>query len=164
MRRILYSVGLLLSGAVFGGVVMNFHSRNSVPVIDTVRLLRMDTIVRHDTLRVSVPVYTESPATRTVTPGREMLERMDSDSIVLRTVSRVYADSLFRAVVSGVDPRLDSLTIYNSVPLVTRTIAVKSNDGRKIPRFGIGVSAGLTATPKGLSPGVTLGLYYRLWP
>lgn len=101
-------------------------------VYDTVRTYF--TTVRHDTVRVDVP-----------------MER------------RVYAeDSLYRAVVSGYRPSLDSLTVY---PTIT-TITIRERERIPAPRLSFGVTAGPSAlvTPGGRvygGVGATVGLQYR---
>ena len=112
-----------------------------------------------DTLRIPIPTYHETVASRTVTTTAR-----DTDSITLQAVSRVYSDSTFRAVVSGIDPRLDSLTLFRTTPTVTHTITNHITTTRSTPRWGLGITAGATASPHGLTPGITIGLTYRLWP
>ncbi len=104
-----------------------------------------DTVVTRDTVVVRVPEYVEIPSVRTVTVR---------DTVVLPAVTRVYEDTTFRAVVSGIDPRLDSLTIYPQVRTVTRNLR------RPVSRWGLGVTAGVAVTPKGVSPSLTVGVTY----
>ncbi|MCM1163408.1 MAG: hypothetical protein NC339_04085 [Muribaculaceae bacterium] len=105
-----------------------------------------DTIVVRDTVRITIgtPVA-ECPATRTVTVR---------DTIILPAVQRVYADTLYRAVVSGIDPKLDSLTIYPPLTTITRHT-------RPSP-WGLGLTAGISITPRGITPSLTLGLTYTI--
>lgn len=110
-----------------------------------------DTITRTDTLRVRVPEYVEIPSVRTVTVR---------DTVTLPAVTRVYEDTTFRAVVSGIDPRLDSLTLYPQMRTVTRTLSSSSPR-----RWGLGITAGMAVTPRGVSPALTVGVTYTLpWP
>jgi hypothetical protein len=73
---------------------------------------------------------------------------------------RVYQeDSLYRAVVSGWHPSLDTLMIWPT----TTTITIRE----KVPipsrsRWGIGIQAGAGATRNGLTPYIGVGVSYNL--
>lgn len=71
----------------------------------------------------------------------------------------VYKDTSYRAVVSGVQPRLDSIEVYqrNTVQTVTKTIRVPD---RK--RWGLGVQAGYGYDGKRLTPYVGIGVQYDI--
>lgn len=102
--------------------------------------------VTTDTLYIERPV----PIERRITS--EKIEIVTTDTVfVVDREEKVYTDSTsYRAVVSGYDVRLDTLSILHTT--ITRQ-----------PRrrhWGIGITAGMTCAPKGFSPGVTLGLTY----
>lgn len=194
MKIFICSVISLLAGACIGHILTanRLISRSSAtPEHDTVTSLHIDTILHHDTIIISHPQYIETTSPRTVTISRNSMARCDSitlhdiahcdtDSITLCTVRRIYSDSLFRAVVSGIDPRLDSLTLFRPIPTITRSITrqvppVANNatsrwghstlrQSLSASRFSLGITAGISATPHGLTPAMTLGLTYRLWP
>jgi len=162
MKTFVYSVISLLAGTCIGTYLADNHRlyrTTSTPHSDTVTLLRIDTMLLRDTLRIPIPTYHETVASRTIT-----ITVRDTDSIALQAVSRVYADSTFRAVVSGIDPRLDSLTLFRTIPTVTHTLTNHITTTRSTPRWGLGITAGATASSHGLTPGITIGLTYRLWP
>ena len=137
---------LVLAGASFAAGRLTHRCDPVAP-----RVVELcDTITRTDTLLVRVPEYVERPAVRTVTVR---------DTVTLPAVTRVYEDTTFRAVVSGIDPRLDSLTLYPQVRTVTRTLSTPPR------RWGLGITAGLAVTPRGLSPAMTVGVTYTIpWP
>ena len=139
MRKVflLFLVGV---GAFVAGRVTHRCAEASGRVV-----VLTDTVVTRDTVVVRMPEYVEIPSVRTVTVR---------DTVVLPAVTRVYEDTTFRAVVSGIDPRLDSLTIYPHVRTVTRTVR------RPVSRWGLGLTAGVAVTPKGLSPALTVGVTY----
>ena len=95
------------------------------------------------------------------------------DSVTLIPTVKVYCDSTYRAVVSGVNPSLDSLEIYPLGHTVTKTVVVARGqressdgiDGKRLghTRWGFGVTAGVAATPRGVAPAVAVGLTYRLF-
>lgn len=77
----------------------------------------------------------------------------DSADVLVPIVSKVYADSNFRAVVSGFEARLDSLVVYPRMAAI-------SPRGSRPDKWALGVTAGACLTPRGISPGVTVGLTY----
>ena len=81
----------------------------------------------------------------------------DSATVLLPMERKVYADSTYRAVVSGIGPRLDSMTVYPRTVTVTRTIP-----GKPPRHWGLGIQGGVGLTPKGIQPYVGLGAYYRI--
>lgn len=99
---------------------------------DTVRAYF--TTIKHDTVTVDVPI-----------------ER------------KVYQeDSLYRVVISGWRPQLDSLSIYPTITTITIREKVKTPP----PKLSLGITAGPSAlvTPKGhvhAGIGATVGLQYR---
>lgn len=178
MKNIIYFIFFLLVGVCIGFYLFDslslrpggLHLRQSTSPTecDTVTQVRIDTVFRHDTLTVTIPVYSETSAPRAVTLSRNALTHCDSDSVTLRAVTRVYSDSIFHAVISGIDPHLDSLAIIRPIPTVTRSVTTRI-PARAVTvsthsRWGLGLTAGVTATTHGLAPGLTLGLTYRLWP
>lgn len=171
MKTITYSVLALLAGVCIGNFLPDscrLFSRSSTPLHDTITELRIDTIVVHDTILATIPSFAQRPSPRTVILSRKDVTVCDSDSLRLRAVQRVYADSTFRAVVSGADPRLDTLVIFRTLPTVTHNVTTRlaptGCGPRYSTRWSLGITAGATLTPHGLSPGLTLGVSYRLWP
>lgn len=81
----------------------------------------------------------------------------DSATVLLPMERKVYADSTYRAVVSGIRPKLDSMTVYPRTVTVTRTIP-----GKPPRHWGLGIQGGVGITPKGIQPYVGLGAYYRI--
>ena len=82
----------------------------------------------------------------------------DSATVLLPMERKVYADSAYRAVVSGIDVRLDSIAVYPRTITVTRTVPAKAPR-----RWGIGIQGGVGITPKGIQPYAGLGAYYRIF-
>lgn len=165
MKQILIPVTALLAG-IAGGYILRAHGERRVhdPAVMCmpVPVSLTETITVRDTVRLHIPLPTgREDTSRTITiPARTIMAHRDSDSLSIKAETRVYSCSTFRAVVSGVRPTLDSLTLYRSAPVISRTITVTQPS----PRWGIGVTAGVTATSRGIAPGVTLGITYRLWP
>lgn len=72
----------------------------------------------------------------------------------------VYKDSTYRAVVSGVQPRLDSLEIYqhNTVQTITKTVKVPDKK-----RWGFGVNVGAGYNGKEIAPYIGVGVQYNIF-
>lgn len=138
--------------------------RHLEKTIDELRNAPADTvtIVKTDTVKVDSPV-----------PVHHYIKERDTAFIVLTDVKvdtvkelvflpreyMVYKDSTYRAVVSGVQPRLDSIEVYqrNTVQTVTKTIRLPD---RK--RWGLGVQAGYGYDGKRLTPYVGIGVQYDI--
>lgn len=119
-------------------------------------------IVRIDTLKVDTPV-----------PVHHYIKERDTAFIVLTDAKvdtikelvylpreyMVYKDTSYRAVVSGVQPRLDSIEIYNRTYTNTITKTIKVPDRK---RWGFGIQAGAGYDGKRVRPFVGLGVQYDI--
>ncbi len=119
-----------------------------------------------DTLRIIAPTAVDSAVVRTVTAKLAVSRRqkaaaaipptqpsapepVDSVEAEMPIVSKEYGDSTYRAWVSGYMPALDSIRIYQRMP-----------PAPKPRRWHLGVSAGVAATGRGVSPYVGIGITY----
>ena len=115
---------------------------------DDLVAVRTDTVTVRKTIKVDRPVPVHSFVRGriwlflrdTVATGDTVLVR---DTVYLERETKVYQDSLYRAVVSGFRPSLDSLTIFQQVRYITRTETVKVPQRKP---WGIGIQAGYGAT------------------
>lgn len=88
------------------------------------------------------------------------LERQnDSLFLVMKRVQREYMSPQFHAWVSGYDPKLDSIKLYQTTKVVTKEIPVIKKEKS---RWGMGVQVGYGASKNGLSPYVGIGVSYDL--
>ena len=71
----------------------------------------------------------------------------------------VYKDTSYRAVVSGVQPRLDSIEVYSKTITETITKTIQVPD-KKRWGFGVNVSAGYDG--KKVRPFVGVGVQYNV--
>lgn len=148
MNMRLYFIILITAAAAFAaGVRTGRHGNEPSSSVNVVT----DTVWLTDTLRVEIPVPVERRSVRTVTIR---------DTVTLPATVRVYEDSAFRAVVSGIDPRLDSLTLYPTLPVVRQTMTRTIVPAKR--RWGLGVTAGVALTPRGLSPAISAGVCYTI--
>lgn len=77
----------------------------------------------------------------------------DSVAVVVPITQKEYADSTYRAWVSGYMARLDSIEVYSRRETVRRTAR----------RWGVGLTAGYGFGKDGLTPWVGLGLMWRVF-
>lgn len=153
-RIILIGVVCLLAGFLLG---RNHQLNKQRPRV----IVQTDTIVKLDTITRERPVFRYSYIHDTVRTYFTTVRR-DTVLVDVPIETRVYAeDSLYRAVVSGWRPSLDSMTVYPK----TVTITIKEREITPAPRWSVGVTAGpsVLATPSGKvhgGLGITAGLHY----
>ena len=119
------------------------------------------TIVKIDTVRVDRPVpvfrYVKDTAFIVLTDVKVDTVK---ELIYLPREYMVYKDTNYRAVVSGVQPRLDSIEVYqrNTVQTVTKLMKVPDKK-----RWGFGVNVGAGFDGKEVRPFVGLGVQYNIF-
>lgn len=159
MKKIL---GVLLCISVVLNIVLYMEHGNikSENICDTTKV----TIV--DSVKKSYPVPVDSFVVRYITKSLPIArdsattKHLVSDGVKIQIPisQKVYEDTLYKAYVSGYEPRLDSITIKQRTTYITHTIRDKES------RFRIGLQAGYGLTPKGMMPYFGVGLSYRLAP
>lgn len=149
---IIFAVTLWAVAATLRGCMG--HSDTQPPMRDTVI----------DTIKVVKPIARDSLVTRykveTLRNVVDSIAIIEVDSLVLDTlqvrlpiVSKHYCDSTYDAWVSGYEPSLDSINVY-------QRILIKY---KQPSRWSIGLQGGIGATPKGVQPYIGVGISYRLW-
>ena len=157
MKRLLAIVLALLAVLALGVLVGVHYERRLRGEPETIVVTRVDTLVRVDTLHHPYPVPVEVRVVDSIpvpVPGPT-----DTVWVQLPREQKVYADSSFRAVVSGYQPSLDSIDVYNREVFVSRDRTVYVQPGR----WSVGVQAGVGVAKAGLSPYIGVGLQYRLF-
>lgn len=158
---------------VVGGVLLLFlvillaafgRIRKLEKELDAYRNAPADTItvIRHDTIKIDspVPVYKYIKEKEYVKITDSLLVHDTVTHIVeLPREYLVYKDTSYRAVVSGVQPRLDSIEIYR--PTITNTIT-KYVEVKKKTRWGIGVQAGYGWNGNKCAPYLGAGVQYNI--
>lgn len=136
------------------------------------------TIIRHDTIPIDNPTLieqyeseNEKVAIEVRRLRKQLAEALNqpADTIIAHDTTEklvflpreymVYKDSTYRAVVSGVQPRLDSLEIYR--PTITNTITKTVVQKRKT-RWGLGLQAGYGYNGKDFKPYIGVGVQYNV--
>ena len=139
MKKALY----FLFAAIFLSVALNIWQCS--------RQLEESTVIEHDTVWKDTTIYEPQPA-ETVQTGRVVYIRVPvpgpSDTITLHDsievpvpiVQKRYDDSLYTAWVSGFEPNLDSIRLYQPeiITTITKTIVKPS----PLVTFGIQTGAG----------------------
>ena len=137
--------------------------------MDVADELKPDTIRTTDTVSIPDPKphlvtqevirYKDVPVT--VDPDTVNREKHDTiirveDGVAVIPISlKTYTDSsTYKAVVSGYDPRLESIEVYQEQMIITNTVQPS--------RWSVGLQGGLYATPKGLQPGIGVGVQYNI--
>ena len=87
---------------------------------------------------------TKTVIRRELIPVTDTLQIHDTTYIEMEVERKVYADSNYRAVVSGIYPSLDEISVFPETKIVTQTVTVY--EPKKPTRFGLGVQAGFGGT------------------
>ena len=101
---------------------------------------QVDTLVIRDTLTFEKPVEIETRILVTDSifiPIIDTIRIQDSIFVQVAREQKVYADSSYRAVVSGYLPSLDSISVFNKTLVVEKIYKEKTD-----PKISIGVNAG----------------------
>lgn len=183
MKKVIYCVSLLAVGYAAGrfsgdgsrGVGQSDGHREVVRIVrDTIRVESPRSVGERTETAVtrrlplaeqqqSSPSATDSGATEgramNVDLADSLVQTADTVAVTVPVTARTYSDSMtYRAVVSGFEPRLDTLVIYPS-PRV-EVIAPTAVAERTRRHWGIGLTAGATVTSRGIAPGLTVGVTY----
>ena len=136
---------------------------------ETADEVKSDTVIKRDTVSIPDPQphlvtqeviqYKYVPVS--VDPDTVYKEKRDTiirveDGVAVIPISlKTYTDSsTYKAVVSGYDPRLESIEVYQTNTVITNTIEPS--------RWSVGLQGGMYATPKGLQPGIGVGVQYTI--
>lgn len=116
---------------------------------------RADTVYVRGTIVKTMPATVHKTVTEKITVRvTDTLRIRDTLYIELPRTQKEYADTDYRAWVSGYEPRLDSLKVFPVSTVVTVHAPQK--------RWGLGVQAGVGLSVKGLTPYVGVGVSYNL--
>jgi len=110
-----------------------------------------------DTLTEVKPVY----ITKRIVEKDSIIVRdtIKDVEIVVPREEKVYASDDYRAVISGYQPRLDTMQVYKTTITETVTKHITHTRNR---RFGIGVGIGASYDGKKVRPAITAGVQYNL--
>lgn len=152
---------IVISVAVLLGLVGAFiFGRHTAPKPEPVVIEKTDTLTLWDTITIDKPIYVKERVVDSIyVPMADtvLVSRNDTTFIVLPRTQKEYSDTLYHAWVSGYQPSLDSISVFQRTEYITTTITAKP----KHWHITVGPQAGIGLTPKGWQPylggGVTLG-------
>ena len=140
---------LTLTAVLCMGFLAGWFSRIPARVEDFIE--KVDTLVVRDTIMRDRPVFVDRYLVRTDTVKLAVHDttlRVDSVLVDVPIERRIYEeDSLYRAVVSGYRPSLDSLLGYRTTTEITKFVPVPVKK-----RWGVGIQAGYGFGRQGISP------------
>lgn len=131
-------------------------SSDTVIVRDTIRLsgdtLEAQVIEKEIVRYEEIPVVMWLPSD---TVMRDSVVYIRDSVAVVPIMLKTYTDSTtYRAVVSGYEPRLEEIEVYQTNTVITNTVEAS--------RWSIGLQGGVYMTPAGVQPGLGVGVSYRL--
>lgn len=122
-----------------------------------VEVVRTDTLVVRDTVRIDRPVYVTRRIVDTMLVAVcDTVRTSDTLYVQLPREQKEYADSTYHAWVSGYRPQLDSIHVVQRTEYVTNTVREKTR------HWHIGVQGGYGYGINGFTPYVGIGLTYSL--
>lgn len=127
---------------------------DTIPVFIDAPIPKDSTVIRY--VAVSVPVYD------TIKIHHADTLSYDSISVTLPITQKAYKDSTYEAWVSGYEPSLDSIRVFQPVTTITNTITNTEIRYRQ-KRWGLGVQAGIGVTPSKIEPYIGIGVTYNIF-
>lgn len=127
---------------------------DTIPVFIDTPVPRDSLVIQYKT--VKVPVYDTIKV-----PHADTLSS-DSVSVVLPITQKHYSDSTYEAWVSGYEPALDSIKVFQPVMTITNTIT-NTEIRYKQKRWGLGVQVGIGVTPSKIEPYIGVGVTYNIF-
>lgn len=167
MKKALVTIAVVAVLMVLSGVFGWYtacHSGQAEVHCDTVRTEVTDTIPYYETvpkdsvvIRYVTKVMPVAVDSETVADATDAVAT-DSAAVILPITQKKYEKETYRAYVSGYEPNLDSIFVYQ------KTITEKVVVNAKQPRFGAGVVTGVGYGLINKRPDVYVGLgFYMRW-
>ncbi len=178
MDKKTFIIGLLIGLICLLGLIEYYHCNNEEVRRDTTKVH----VTVWDTILYYAPKYRDSVVVKYVTKvlpvaephgetcgtvaDAQQAEPRDSVSVEIPITQKMYTDdSTYKAYVSGYEPNLDSIFVYNKTITNKITITETRTKTKDYP-LGVGITAGAGYGFIHKQPDVFVGLsvYYRLWP
>lgn len=134
-QSILVAFALMLVALLIGGVGGYYAGKGKMPIVQRDTLIIRDTVTKYQPQEVVRVVVRKE-----LFPVHDTTRVHDTTFVELPVEEVTYADSNYRAVVSGIHPRLEEISVYPETKIVTQTITV--TEPAKKGRFSIGAQAG----------------------
>jgi len=155
-----YIIIALLALAI-GAVFFAYHKgrvKGRSEAVETI-ITQIDTLTLTDTIKVVEPKYISVRTVDTIRVPVAVPGKTDTLWAELPREQKVYQDSTYRAVISGVMPSLDTMDVYRKTTTITVNNIVREYTN---PRWSVGIQAGYGVSKAGLSPYVGVGVQYNL--
>ena len=152
MKNLIEQIGVvLLCCALVGmGYLIGSRKPQNPPTIET--KTKVDTLLVRDTITVKDPVFIYERVVDTLT-----ILISDTVTVQLPVVQREYSDTAYRAWVSGVEPKLDSIKVFPTTIHINTVITQTIKDTH---RWGIGPQIGVTYNGQKIQPYFGIGISY----
>ena len=122
--------------------------------------IKVDTLVIHDTIKVTEPVsVTKTVVDSVLVPVTDTIRLRDTLYVFMEREQVRWEDSLAVVYASGIDPQVDSVIHFTRDQIIIKEIPVIQV---KKTRWGLGVQAGATAGKDGVIPYVGVGVSYNI--
>lgn len=155
-KSLLLNCAVILLCAFALGVICGYKYTQKPPTIAPIE--KVDTLVIRDTITQTEPVFVRERIVDTMMVAvTDTIVRNDTTFVYLPKQQREYDNPQFKAWVSGYDPKLDSIHLYQTTKVVTKDIPVKVRS-----KWGIGIQAGYGASEYGLTPYIGVGVSYNI--
>ena len=154
---------MLVAGAFIGGWFSGKAKR--------ITIIERDTTTTVVTIRDTVTQYQPKYITKEVIRSelvylKDTIRVQDSTFVVMPIEKRVYEDTNYRAVVSGIKPSLDEISVYPKTQVVTTTITQTIKEPSPLVSLtlqgGVGGQYDLIHKTWGFGPYVGGGISIRL--
>lgn len=145
MSKVLKWAVALVTAFAFGALATYFPlKRHFKAKLDALKPTEVQ-VIKRDTITAYFPIEIEK---RIIERDSVFIRTEKHDTIWMPREQKVYADSSFRAVVSGIEPRLDSIEVYNKTIIQTKISIQK--EWRKFDygiQLGVGIVQPINGNP-----------------
>lgn len=140
----------MLLGGLLAYLPLNSHFKAKIKALEP----KVIEVIKRDTITQIYPIEIENRVLVRDTIKIAIVDTLvKMDTLYLPREQKVYGDSTYRAVVSGIQPRLDSIQVFNKTIVQTKIATQK--EWRKFD-YGVQVGVGTLFPIKG-EP--TMGAY-----
>lgn len=154
----------VMLGVVTTCCITKCEKTSNIDVDETAQ--RRDTVTINDTIIIVEPVPDRVVAKESVsrklpiTKTDTIIQYIDRDSIEVEIpiVQKEYKDSTYHAWISGYEPKLDSLYVFQKTEYITIETLIR----QKKKHWHIGPTIGYGYTPKGFQPFLGFSLTYSI--
>jgi len=160
----------LIAGLIVGGLIGFFTGKSLYQTTDSVKIER-DTVVVNDTIRYYLPTPKDSIRTKYITrwlpvvthdTTLQIVEKRDTVEVQVPITSKHYGAPEYDAWVSGYEPSLDSIKVYQKTEYINTTTTITKATRNKPWGLGFSVGYGYDIRTKTASPYVGVGVSYDI--